>query len=80
MKILNLRRDGRTVFFTVEKTDELTREKIRTDYRTNNAGNGLFIDDSIENKQILGTAEISLHQATLSGVRKALYKVFTEDR
>lgn len=76
VRIKNLRVYDEAVFWTVETMD-CTGMIYGTDYRTNNAGEGLFIDDGIENRQILGTAQFQLHQQTLSGMRKALLKHFT---
>ena len=76
VRIKNLRVHDKAVFWTVERMD-YTGRIYGTDYRTNNAGEGLFIDDGIENRQILGTAQFQLHQQTLSGMRKALLKHFT---
>lgn len=73
MKITNLRKDGAAVFWTVETDGKKTR------YRTNDTGAGLFLNtDYWYTHQKDGTVNFQLKQKTLSGIRKALYRYFTE--
>lgn len=48
------------------------------EYHTNNSGLGLWIGDDYT-KQILGTMQFQLTQQTISGIRKAIEKTFSED-
>lgn len=74
-KIKNLRREGNAVFWTV--TEYEFGEYVETDYRTNEAGEGIFEDTEFwYTKQKVGTCDFQLNQKTLSGIRKALNKYY----
>lgn len=59
---------------TIKRAEDSNRVDFTVDgrhYHTNNAGEGLWIGDDYM-KQIEGTAQFSLTQKTLSGMRKAI--------
>ena len=73
IKITNLKKDGNAVFFTINDTDR------STNYRTNQEGEGLFLDkDFWYAHQIEGTAQFTLKQKTMSGIRKAIHRHFSK--
>lgn len=73
IKIKDLRKEEKAVFWTVEEDGK------ETAYRTNETGEGLFLDcDFWYSHQKDGTAQFQLKQKTAEGIRKALYRYFSE--
>lgn len=76
-KIKNLRRENDTIYWTV--VFENWGEPVECNYRTNEAGEGIFEDAEFwYSKQRVGTCDFQLKQKTLSGIRKALNKYYED--
>ena len=80
LKIKNLKRykDSDCVSFTVESDDGYGGDVKELNYCTDNTGSGLWIEDPQNGmlRQVEGYCQFSLHQKTIEGIRKALYRYF----
>lgn len=76
-RILNLHKDHDMVYWDVvyEEDGQVVN---RIEYRTNKSGNGIWrwIPWQGVWNQTDGTCQFSLHQETMSGMRRALYRHF----
>lgn len=61
--------------WTVESNDTLSGETEGTDYRTNGAGDGLWVVGALEDEQVSGTCQFSL-PSKKNAARSKLYREF----
>ena len=75
-RILNLKKDERQWYWTVEDTDYWSEETTRTDYFTDKEGDGIFEIYKGARHQITGTCQFTLDGYSMSGARKKIKRWF----
>lgn len=78
--IKNLKVTESGIFWEVVCRDHWSGKDVSFAYRTNKHFEGLFLDcDLWYANQLQGTCDFQLKQKTLSGIRKALNKYFSDE-